>query len=151
MTEVTSRFRIKTLLKDGRPGYHLSTVSFSRFVDNTNLCVVTHLGQYIIKIAELRNSEQLIIGYKKPHAPVSCNTIARWLKNVLQQSGIDTSVYSAHSTRTASTSAAAAMGCPIDDILSNANIFYRLYDKQTDEMCNQLDVKLLETITKKIC
>ena len=39
-------------------------------------------------------------------------------KNVLQQSGVDTSVYSAHSTRAASTYAVAAMGCPIDDILS---------------------------------
>lgn len=45
------------------------------------------------------------------------------------------------------------MGCPIDDILSqvgwaNAKTFARFYNKQTDEMCNQLDVKILETLKK---
>ena len=136
------------LLKQSRRGYHLSTVSFLDMKKIT-ICVLWPIRE----TTELRSSDQLIISYKKPHASVSCDTIARWIRNVLQQSGVDTSVYSAHSTRAASTYAVAAMGCPIADILSpvdwaNAKSFAWFYNKQTDEMCNQLDVKILETLKK---
>ena len=47
ITENAARFQIQTLLKQSRPGYHLSTVSFSRYEEDNNLCVVTHLKQYI--------------------------------------------------------------------------------------------------------
>lgn len=62
----------------------------------------------------------MLIGYQKPHKPVSTNTIARWLKNVMAKAGIDTSVYKAHSTRAAVTSAAKGKQVPIDTILSAA-------------------------------
>jgi integrase len=65
---------------------------------------------------------------------VTTNTIARWLKTVLRNSGVNTDVYSAHSTRAASTSAAAANGCTFDEIMthvgwSNANTFATFYNK----------------------
>lgn len=62
----------------------------------------------------------MLIGYQKPHKPVSTNTVARWLKNVMAKAGIDTSVYKAHSTRAAVTSAAKGKQVPIDTILSAA-------------------------------
>ena len=36
--------------------------------------------------------------------PVSADTISNWIKHVLIKSGINTSLFSAHSTRSASTS-----------------------------------------------
>ena len=40
--------------------------------------------------------------FVKPHKPVSTNSLARWIKSVLSNAGIDTSVFKAHSVRGAS-------------------------------------------------
>ena len=68
----------------------------------------------------------------KPHKPVSPCTIARWLKEVLKLSGIDVSVFTAYSTRSASASAAADSGVTTNDILkaadwSTESVFRRFY------------------------
>ena len=52
----------------------------------------------------------------KPHKPVSSCTIAHWLKCVLGDSGIDVSMFAAHSVRGASSSAAAMAGVTTNDI-----------------------------------
>jgi hypothetical protein len=39
------------------------------------------------------------VSVKQPHGPVTANTIARWIKNILNWSGIDTETFSAHLTR----------------------------------------------------
>ena len=41
----------------------------------------------------------------KPHKPVSSSTLGRWIKTVMTDSGIDTSLFKPHSVRGASTSA----------------------------------------------
>ncbi len=35
---------------------------------------------------------QLLISYRRPHAPVKSCSIARWIKSVLSKAGIDTSI-----------------------------------------------------------
>lgn len=102
ITDTTATFRIQTLLKQTRPGYHLSSVSFSNYQEDRKMCIIEHLKQYIKETADLRNSDQLIISNQNLHAAVSSDTIARWIRTVLLQSGVDMSVYSAHSTRAAS-------------------------------------------------
>lgn len=44
----------------------------------------------------------------KPYRAVTSTTIGRWIKSMLGQSGINTEFFTAHSTRFASTSKAAA-------------------------------------------
>ena len=56
----------------------------------------------------------------KPHKEVSKATISRWIKCLLSEAGIDTDIFSAHSTRAASSSAAKASHVPINDILKTA-------------------------------
>ena len=63
---------------------------------------------------------QLLLSYQKPHRPVLSDTIARWIKVVLTEASINTSVFNAHSTRAASTSAAYNEGTSIDKILAAA-------------------------------
>ena len=63
---------------------------------------------------------QLLLSNQKPHRPVLSDTIARWIKVVLTEASINTSVFSAHSTRAASTSAAYNKGTSIDKILAAA-------------------------------
>ena len=52
---------------------------------------------------------------------VTTSTIARWLKEVLRLSGIDVSVYMAHSLRGAAASATFLKGYSLKDILSTAD------------------------------
>ena len=129
-------FTIDKLLKTTRPGKHLGQIELLSYQPDQNLCVVKHLQAYVDQTSELREefSDQLLLGYQKPHKPVSTNTIARWIKVVIAKAGIDTDVYKAHSTRAAVTSAAKGKQVPIDTILSaagwtNENTFSRFYNK----------------------
>lgn len=45
---------------------------------------------------------------------------SRWIKNILAKSGVDTHIYSAHSTRHAATSAASRKGLSVDLIRRSA-------------------------------
>ena len=63
--------------------------------------------------------------------------MARWLKSLLEASGIDTSIFGAHSVRGASSSAAASAGISTADILkaagwSSQSTFERFYYRPSD-------------------
>ena len=53
---------------------------------------------------------QLLISHIEPHREVKNCTISRWLKDMLNLSGIDTTQFKEHSTRSASTSKAKLSG-----------------------------------------
>jgi len=86
---------------------------------------VACLKEYVKKTAKLRNhsgvSQPLFLATQKPYSPVSSTSIGRWLRLTLQDAGIDTSVFKAHSTRGASSSAARQSGVSVKDILTAAN------------------------------
>jgi len=77
------------------------------------VCPVTTLQAYELKTQEFRhlgNSEEkktLFLSWIGKHDPVTGSTIAQWLKTCLQEAGIDTGVFKAHSTRGAAASKAA--------------------------------------------
>lgn len=112
---------------------------FPKFEENPLLCPVETLNSYMKRTEPLRKLEgktvnQLLIACIKPHQPVSSSTIARWLKTMLEQAGIDTAIFKAHSTRGASVSAAALKGVTTNDILkaadwSSDSVFRRFYYK----------------------
>ena len=52
--------------------------------------------------------------------PVSNDTVARWIKEVLRDAGIDTNTYSLHSSRAAATSYGFEKGTRITEILDAA-------------------------------
>ena len=100
-------FVINSVLKTTKPGKHLSSIQIQALVDNKNLCPVEHLKLCMDKTSAIRGLHtQLLLSYQKPHRPVSTDTIPRWIKVVLTEAGINTAIFSAHSTRAASTSAA---------------------------------------------
>lgn len=65
-------------------------------------------------------TDNLILTFKKPFHAASSQTIGRWIKQILAASGIDTSVFGAHSTRHAATSAAQQAGVSVDVIRRTA-------------------------------
>lgn len=78
------------------------------------------LRLYLEKTKETRKTNKLLVSYKT-FKEVSTSTVARWLKEILKKTGIDEKVFSAHSYRSASTSAAFAGGVQLKDILETAN------------------------------
>lgn len=104
-----------------------------------SICPATTLKDYISVTETLRteNLGRLILTYKKPHKPATSQSISRWIKKVLADSGVDVTKFTAHSTRHASTSAAHAAGVSIDIIRKTAgwanssNTFARFYNRIT--------------------
>ena len=69
---------------------------------------------------EKGKSEKLLVSFKT-YEMVASSTFARWLKEVLQLSGIDASNFKVHSFRGATTSAEYIAGVTLQDILQTAN------------------------------
>ena len=110
------------LAKQSRQSKPLTEYFFASFTDNKELCPVETLRQYQKVTASLRKeSTHLFVAIVKPNKPVAPCTIARWLKELLKLSGFDTKIFMAHSTRSASSSAAADSGVTTNDILKAAD------------------------------
>lgn len=113
-------FELDKLLKSNRIGDRLSTVTFVKFSQESKLCVVKALREYISRTEKLRTTNQLLVSFIKPHGPISRDTLARWTLRMLRLAGVDTSQYSSHSTRGAMVSKARMLGVSVHRILAHA-------------------------------
>ncbi|CAH2098699.1 unnamed protein product [Euphydryas editha] len=113
---------ITDLIKTSAPGRDQPLLILPYFKENISICPATALSDYIYVTKHLRNKEdnRLILTFKKPNKPATTQTISRWIKNVLSESGVNISIFSAHSTRHASTSTACASGVCVDNIRKTA-------------------------------
>ena len=99
------------------------------------MCPIKTLKEYLKHTDTIRGDElQLFISFVEPHKSVSRDTISRWAKVVLQSSGIDTELFTSHSTRAVSVSKAKQKDVPLHEILSQAgwstaDTFRKFYDK----------------------
>ena len=109
------KIRVGELLKQSRPQKHLSEIYIEKFKENPNICVLNVLNIYLKKTEQLRFGSDLFIITQKPYSAATKATIAAWIKLGLKLSGIDLSLFTPHSTRSASTSAVVSK-VPIDTI-----------------------------------
>ena len=124
--------------KSTRPDETVSAF-FTCFPENKRLCPVECFQRYLSvtschRITENNQPKKVFISYIKPHKPVTTATLARWIRSLLTQAGIDTNIFKAHSVRGAATSAAAKGSVPLEEILnmadwSNASTFKQFYYK----------------------
>ena len=127
-----------TLAKQSRQGKPIESFFFPSFPHKPILCPVRTLSVYLDKTNQVRGSEtKLFLSFIKPHKAVTSSTIARWLRIILEQAGINSEIFSAHSTCGASASAAARVRVTLEDILKAANwslesVFQRFYHKEVD-------------------
>ena len=129
-------FRINTLLKTTKPNRMNQTVTITSF-HKPQICPVKYLKHHIHKTANIRKSSKLFVSFKTYKA-VTSSTIARWLKLILNLSGIDTSKFKGHSYRSAFSSAAKMVGMSLNDILktadwSSASTFRKFYYRDIDD------------------
>ena len=111
-----------TLPKQARAGATIKEYFIPQFEENTNICPVTTLREYCSRTRKHRpEGKNLFLTTTKPFHPASTATIARWIKSTLTSAGVDTSIFCAHSTRSASTSAATDAGVSMPEILEAAD------------------------------
>ena len=118
------RCTLSGLSKQSRPK-HLKPALEIAYYPDSRICPVVCLQRYIQVTKQFRvqtstgvQPDQLLIGITKPQA---C-TIARWVKLCLiKDAGIDTSVFTAHSTRGSSSSAAMSGGASLQEVLAQAD------------------------------
>lgn len=113
------------------------TLELPRYQHEQNLCAVATIKEYVKRTKAVRQpgQDRLFITYKKPFHGATSQSLSRWIKIFLQKSGVDTSTFSAHSTRHAATSAAHRKGINIELIRKTAGwskdseIFAKFYNR----------------------
>ncbi|XP_063839262.1 uncharacterized protein LOC135088343 [Ostrinia nubilalis] len=135
------RIIITDIIKTSRPGHEQPILNLPYFHENIKICPATTLKDYILLTRHIRedNSGKLLLTFKPPHRPATTQTISRWVKQVLADSGIDISIFTAHSTRHAATSAASRAGSNIETIRKAAgwsntsSTFARFYHRNIQD------------------
>ena len=81
---------ISDKLKTTRPGHHLPPLELKAYKD-VELCVVSHLRQYIKLTENLRKGDdkQLLLSYVKPRKPISTTALSRWCVRIIKKSGVN--------------------------------------------------------------
>lgn len=134
MTASTAVFRITSLLKTSRPGHHFSELTFNAYDIDTELCIHKTLTSYLDRTSEAQGPiTSLFLTTKRPIKAASRDSIRRWTREVMAAAGLDMSIFSAHSTRSASTSRAASK-LPLDTIVmtvgwSSTSVFAKYYQR----------------------
>lgn len=133
-TEMT--INITDIIKTSRPGSEPPIIKLPFYNQKPEICPVRTILSYMEITKEYRdNIRELILTYKKPYKNASTQTISRWIKSTLKEAGINTHIFSAHSTRHASTSAALRAGMTIDSIRKcagwgeNSTVFAQYYNR----------------------
>ena len=147
------QFQPSCLSKQSRPGNPPKPFLFPSFPADKRLCPKQTLLQYISRTESFRPTDSgqknnLFISYIKPHNPITSSSIARWITSMLKLAGIDTETFKAHSTRSASASAAASTGLTTNQIMeaddwSSESVFQRFYYRPIQS--NQIGVAVLST------
>lgn len=135
---------IREVLKHTKTGKHQPPLELRSYSNDERLSIITYLSEYIIRTVGLRKEQsQLLISFNKPHKAVSKYIVARWVKNTLKQSGIDTEQFTSHSTRSASTSCAKAVGLNLEKIMlsagwSTTSTFGKFCDKHVETILENI-------------
>ncbi|CAH3183232.1 unnamed protein product [Porites lobata] len=107
-------FTFNKPLKQSNPKTQVKPLVLKAYTHDESLCVFSTLKEYLQRTETLRvTGSPLLISFQKPHKAVSRDTISRWIRTVMQLSGINLDVYKAHSTRAASVSAAHRAQVPV--------------------------------------
>jgi len=129
---------ISAQTKTSKPGYKQPCIVLMKYPHDPKLCVVSALAEYMSRTSSYRKHDQLFLSLELPHNNVNKETISRWLKMLLAEAKIDTTIYKAHSFRHASTSKAFGRGIATDVIFSAAGwssksaTFARYYNKKIE-------------------
>lgn len=145
---------ITDLIKTSSVGKCQPILDLPLFKENLSICPMQTLSSYIEVTGKNRpaGETRLILTYKKPYHAASSQTIGRWIKYIMEESGIDTSIFRPHSTRHAATSAACRAGISIDAIRKSAGwsgqstVFANFYNRPTASDSNSFAESVINRV-----
>jgi hypothetical protein len=139
-------------IKTTKPNSYQPILRLPYFDTRPEICPARCLEVYINKTATLRKEhDYLFISHRRPHNKLSPQTLCHWIKNTLCFSGIDTSIFSAHSTRHAATTSANKLEVSLDLIRKTAgwtnssSVFAKYYNKEIIVDPNQFAMSVLSS------
>ena len=77
----------------------MTLLCFQIYEKEPKLCVVTHLSEYLKRIKSYRDTDKLLLTYIKSYRAISKDTISRWCKSIVKESGISIHSYTSRSSR----------------------------------------------------
>ena len=150
-TSCTYKFYFSKLTKSWKKGKAPPCLELNEFLPNRKLCVVSCTEDYLARSNVWRDKgqNQLLLSHLKPHKEVQKSTIAGWVKIILKNAGIDTSLFKAHSCRAASTSKAKVMGLSLQEILkrgqwSRESTWQKHYCKPIEKVNENFESMILQ-------
>ncbi|KYQ60030.1 hypothetical protein ALC60_00928 [Trachymyrmex zeteki] len=138
--------KIPDRLKTSAPGRAQPLLTFARFPDHPNLCIVTILEYYLQPLCP-PECNSLFISCMRPHKAVGVQSISRWIRRGLEECGVQGDLFSAHSTRHASTSLAVKKGISLELVKRAAGwsdksrVFANFYNRpivNPESFCNSV-------------
>lgn len=129
---------ISDSIKTSAVGRDVPLLTLPYFLENKDICPATALKDYLQRTEQFRtgDTDKLLLTWRAPHRAATSQTIARWVKQVLAECGVDVATFSAHSARHAATSAASRAGVSLDVIRKTAgwtpasSTFAKFYNRQ---------------------
>ena len=100
-------FYISKVLKNTKPGHHQAPLEFLVFPGNEKWCPIDCFLEYTKRTQMIRENSN----------PGVMKGLLILRNSFLQDAGVDTDTFSAHSTQHASTSAAVAAALPLKDVI----------------------------------
>ena len=119
-------FSLPTLTKSVNVGKQLKSSFHANFAKDKLFCPCECLREYEKRTLPFRPSEpnqpnRLFLATIKPHKPVTSSTLAKWVKHLIVDAGVNKDIFKAHSLRGASTSTAARAEISLYEIIKMAN------------------------------
>lgn len=151
-SEKEIRIKVPARIKTSGPNRYQPLLILPFFQSKPKICAASTLNCYLNRTAALRQGgklSRLFLTYKKPYKEATSQSISRWIRLVLDKSGINTSIFTAHSTRHASTSAAVNRGINIDTIRKTAgwtassDVFAKFYNRPLMRLNNFADAIIM--------
>ena len=142
LTEGECTFVFDEVLKQDRPNFDTSNLTYRAFPEFKVLCPVNAIKEYLEERLLLSGSESFLVTTTIPHHRPAASTIAGWIKEILGLAGIDSGKFTAHSCRSASTSNAYFQGISLKTILKSASwkgdhTFKKHYLREIESLYNQ--------------
>ena len=119
LKNATVTFTITQNLKHTRGNAPATNITLKSYHDK-RVCVINYIKAYIAKVEKIRNDKAFFVSTTKPHKAATQSTLSRWVKLVLQKSGINTHTFGPGSTRAAAANAAYRKGVTLQTIMSKA-------------------------------
>lgn len=123
-TPTGAQFTVVQVTKTCTPGPPKS-VHYSSLPEDAEVSPIASLRVYLSKTTDqavtVPSPKPVLLTSRKPLRRACPGMLGHWIKDYLRKAGVDTGTFTAHSTKSASSSQARARGVPIAEILKVAN------------------------------